>query len=64
MDKIEEVKKILEKWFKDPIDEPCPYCEASKEICQLFEPKPDELELKPSKDVPGWDRDRAGKITR
>ncbi len=23
---------ILEGWFKDPIDVPCPYCEAEKEI--------------------------------
>ena len=39
MDKLEEVTKVLEKWFKDPIDIPCPYCEAAKEICQLFELK-------------------------
>ena len=27
-----EVKEILAKWFKDPIDKPCAYCEASKEV--------------------------------
>lgn len=28
------INKILEKWFKDPIDVPCAYCEAAKEIEQ------------------------------
>ncbi len=30
----ERIKEILEKWFKDPIDVPCAYCEAAKEIEQ------------------------------
>ena len=28
----EQIDTILEKYFKDPIDTPCPYCEARKEI--------------------------------
>ena len=28
----DKVKEILAKWFKDLIDKPCAYCEASKEI--------------------------------
>lgn len=30
----EQIKEILEEWFKDPIDVPCAYCEAAKEIEQ------------------------------
>ena len=47
---IEKVTKILEKWFNEPVDKPCPYCEAAKEICQLFGLKPDE----------GWTELRTG----
>jgi len=34
---IKKVTTILQEWFNDPIDDPCPYCEAAKEICQLQE---------------------------
>ena len=29
-----EIARILEEWFNDPIDVPCAYCEAAKEIEQ------------------------------
>ena len=38
----DKVTEILEKWFNEPIDKPCAYCEATKEICQIF-PKPFEV---------------------
>jgi hypothetical protein len=31
------ITKILEKWFRDPIDKPCAYCEAVKEILSLIQ---------------------------
>lgn len=47
------VMGILEKWFKDPIDEPCPYCRATEEICQLFDMK--GLKKPPVNTVTKWD---------
>ena len=41
----EQIKEILEEWFKDPIDVPCAYCEAAKAIAvlhQQHEPLTDE----------------------
>ena len=35
-DLSERIDKILAKYFKDPIDTPCPYCEALKELSKLF----------------------------
>ena len=32
----ERIDKILANYFKDPIDKPCPYWEASKELFKLF----------------------------
>jgi len=39
-DKVEaKITEILERHFKDPIDIPCPYCEATKEILSLLPPE-------------------------
>ena len=32
-----EIARILEEWFNDPIDVPCAYCEAAKEIEQQLQ---------------------------
>jgi hypothetical protein len=32
-----QIEDILTKWFKDPIDKPCPYCEAMKKINNLIQ---------------------------
>jgi len=34
--KDKQIEDILGKWFKDPVDKPCPYCEARKEIQSLY----------------------------
>ena len=39
----EQVAGILEKYFNDPIEIPCPYCEANKEILNLFKAVVDKL---------------------
>ena len=43
------VTDILTKWFKDPIDKPCPYCEATKEILVLIE----QAKAKVAEDIGG-----------
>ena len=39
----EQVAGILEKYFNDPIEIPCPYCEANKEILNLFKAQIEKL---------------------
>lgn len=31
-----QIEGILTRWFKDPVDKPCPYCEAMKEVGQFI----------------------------
>ena len=37
-----QIEAILTKWFKDPIDKPCPYCEAMKEVGELIQQAKEE----------------------
>lgn len=38
-----QIEAILTKWFKDPIDKPCPYCEAMKEVGKLIQQAREEI---------------------
>ncbi len=44
-EKVDIVTNILEKRFHDPIDIPCAYCEAAKEIVNLISPTPSQETL-------------------
>lgn len=44
-EKVDIVTNILEKRFHDPIDIPCAYCEAAKEIVNLISPTLPSQEL-------------------